>query len=77
MQLYSSATEYPKLLFIDPVSLAVRVTLRAAAFLDLATAAAAGAAKTAAAAAAVTNPSEKELPRYKDQVRAVQPPRSG
>jgi hypothetical protein len=63
-------------LVVPPPAQEVRdETLRAAAFLDPATVAAA-AAKTsaAAAAAAVTNPSEKELPRYKDQVRAVQPP---
>jgi hypothetical protein len=50
-------------------------TLQAAAFLDPATAAVAVVAKTAAAAAAaITTPTKKGLPRYKDQVRAVQPP---
>jgi hypothetical protein len=48
-------------------------TLEAAAFLDPATVAAAAAASKAAAAV-VTTPTEKGLPRYKDQVRTVQPP---
>jgi hypothetical protein len=58
-----------------PAQEARDVTLEADAFLDPA-AAAAVAAKTVAATAAtaITNPTKKELPRYKDQVRAVQPP---
>jgi hypothetical protein len=63
-------------LVVPPPAQEVRdETLQAAAFLDPATAAVAVVAKTAAAAAAaITTPTKKGLPRYKDQVRAVQPP---